>query len=110
MSDSQTQEEGVMKVLWKLSLLAASAGLFAASSATEAKSGPPKPVMKVNAASVMAMSTPRGLRICATGLVPTGGWTKPALDAVHYIVPPADGIYEFNFVATPPIGIVIQSV
>ena len=49
-------------------------------------------------------SNPPQLSIFARGTVRTGGWTNPELVEVIYIVPPADGIYEYEFVATPPTG------
>jgi hypothetical protein len=44
----------------------------------------------------------------AEGTVPTSGWTDPELSAYVYVKPPADGIYEFDFCATPPVGIVSE--
>lgn len=40
--------------------------------------------------------------VSALGLVPTGGWTDPRLDPRFYVHPPADGIWDFDFTATPP--------
>ena len=52
------------------------------------------------------LSIPAGqttqLEIAATGMVTTSGWSDPVLVPVEYITPPADGIYEFTFYATPP--------
>lgn len=80
-------------------------GVALCSGAAMGKSGPPQPVSKVRAASIMVVKTPHALRICATGTVPTTGWTKPSLDPVVYIHPPVDGIYDVTFNATPPSGI-----
>lgn len=59
----------------------------------------------------------RGLRktdpqllIAAEGQVPTSGWSDGELSEYIYVVPPEDGIYEFDFVAKPPSGPVIQVV
>ena len=43
------------------------------------------------------------LKISCSGRVPTTGWTEPSLVA-RYVQPPPDGIWEFDFVATPPAG------
>lgn len=59
-------------------------------------------------ASVQAQivkSNPPALVVCAIGAVSSSGWKNPALSPWVYIVPPADGIYDFDFVATPPDGI-----
>ncbi len=53
-------------------------------------------------------SNPPSLVIKAKGEVQTGGWTKGHLSPYVYIVPPADGIYEFDFLADAPEGIVTQ--
>ncbi|PPS43993.1 DUF5818 domain-containing protein [Chroococcidiopsis sp. TS-821] len=51
-------------------------------------------------------SFPPQLSITATGIVPTQGWKNAELIPYIYIQPPIDGIYEFDFVAEPPKGIV----
>lgn len=48
------------------------------------------------------------LLIAAQGEVPNGGYTNARLDPWHYLTPPADGIYAFNFVADPPTGPSLQ--
>lgn len=55
-------------------------------------------------------SHPPKLAIHASGLVPTGGWSKPQLIPVETLIAPGDGIYDFNFVAERPTGIVPQHV
>lgn len=50
-------------------------------------------------------SNPPQLKIDADGKTNTTGWSKPALIEHIYIKPPADGIYDYDFVATPPAGI-----
>jgi hypothetical protein len=47
-------------------------------------------------------TNPPKLRIVATGTVPTGAWSEPLLVPFVYIQAPPDGIYDFDFVATPP--------
>jgi myo-inositol-hexaphosphate 3-phosphohydrolase len=49
-------------------------------------------------------SDPPMLSIVAFGKVTTGGWTDGQLVPYIYIAPPANGLYEFDFVATPPTG------
>lgn len=51
---------------------------------------------------------PPDLIINATGRVSTTGWTDGRLEPFQYIVPPADGILDIDFQATPPSGIVSQ--
>jgi hypothetical protein len=45
------------------------------------------------------------LFVVAVGDVPTTGWSRPVLSPVIYIAPPADGIWDFNFLADPPGGV-----
>jgi hypothetical protein len=55
-------------------------------------------------------SEPPKLHIAAKGTVTTTGWTHPRLRPrfnIHH--PPADGIFEFDFAATPPTGIVLPT-
>ncbi|MEP6606048.1 MAG: hypothetical protein ABJA60_08005, partial [Nitrosospira sp.] len=53
-------------------------------------------------------SFPPQLRIVASGNVPTESWSDPRLVPYIYIQPPPDGIYDFDFVADPPEGVVAQ--
>lgn len=53
-------------------------------------------------------SNPPQLLVSAIGTVSSGGWKNGTLDARHYFVPPADGIQDFDFAATPPVGPSIQ--
>ncbi len=53
-------------------------------------------------------SNPPNLIVDAKGEVTTGGWSNGRLIPYIYIAPPADGIYEFDFVADSPDGIVPQ--
>lgn len=55
-------------------------------------------------------SLPARLQITARGTVGTPNWTNPQLAQREYVAPPADGIYEFDFIATPPAGNVNQIV
>ncbi|QUJ68354.1 hypothetical protein KDD30_04275 [Photobacterium sp. GJ3] len=47
-------------------------------------------------------SHPPQLGIRAHGFTTTLGWENARLVPFVYVMPPADGIYEFDFVATPP--------
>lgn len=51
---------------------------------------------------------PPAIVISARGWVTTSGWTHPDLTPWVYIAPPADGILDLDFVATPPTGFVLQ--
>ena len=42
------------------------------------------------------------LQIHVQGTVFSSGWSNATLIAAEYITPPADGIYDFTFYATPP--------
>lgn len=66
-------------------------------------------IMSVSTVDVHVLkSNPSKLDISATGEVPTSGWSNPALTPWYYIVPPKDGVQDFDFVATAPTGIVSQ--
>lgn len=52
--------------------------------------------------TVLQKSQPPILIIRADGKVPTGGWSQAELVPRVYVVPPADGIWDFDFVALPP--------
>jgi hypothetical protein len=38
------------------------------------------------------------------GMVPSTGWVQPRLAPYTYVQAPPDGIYEFDFVAFPPLS------
>jgi hypothetical protein len=46
------------------------------------------------------------ISIAATGRVPTTGWTNIRLMQRYYIVPPKDGIWDFDMIGDEPSGIV----
>jgi len=48
------------------------------------------------------------LEIICKGNVSSGGWSNGQLTPFVYIMPPLDGIYEFDFVADEPTGISTQ--
>lgn len=53
-------------------------------------------------------SNPPILYIVVYGTVNSSGWKNPQLVPYVYINPPEDGIYEFDFVAEPPSGMVLH--
>lgn len=44
------------------------------------------------------------VNITAQGVVPTSAWQGAELVAYVYLAPPADGIYDFDFIANAPDG------
>lgn len=63
----------------------------------------PQPVYSVETVSIeIIKSHPPQLQIFAEGTVPSTGFTDAMLDEIIYTDPPHDGMYEYNFVATPP--------
>ncbi len=50
------------------------------------------------------------LFVHAFGNVPTSGWSGVRLMPRFYVVPPADGLWEFDFQADPPAGLVLEVV
>ena len=70
-----------------------------------------QPVWAVTNVKLAAYKTyPPKLIIGVQGTVGTPGWTNAKLVPFIYIQPPPDGIYDFNFVATPPTKAVAQVV
>jgi hypothetical protein len=68
-------------------------------------------VLSVDSASVFILkSNPPYVGVIAEGKVPTTGWTRPGLGAWFYIMPPEDGIQDFDFHAEPPTGIILPVV
>jgi hypothetical protein len=66
-------------------------------------------VMEVQKVELTVYKTyPATLGISADGVVPTPGFTNPQLVPWVYIMPPQDGIWDFDFVADEPKGPVQQ--
>jgi len=62
-------------------------------------------VYEVTSADIrIAKRLPPQAFIIAKGVVRTLGWTNGRLKPYIYVQPPPDGIYDFDFVATPPNG------
>ncbi|MEH0157364.1 hypothetical protein V6R21_24845 [Limibacter armeniacum] len=71
----------------------------------------PSKILNISDVSLEIEKTnPLRLLIKAKGTVPTDGWTNGILVPFVYVVPPIDGIYEFDFVADPPTGISTQAI
>lgn len=51
---------------------------------------------------VIRESFPLQLQIVVFGTVSSAGWSSPQLIPYSYIQDPPNGIYDFDFVATPP--------
>ena len=49
-------------------------------------------------------SQPPQLVVTVEGQVPTGGWTSPRLTPRTYATPPANGVWEYDFMAVKPEG------
>lgn len=49
---------------------------------------------------------PPFISVTALGMVSTTGWTHPRLSPRFYIAPPENGLWDLDFVADSPIGIV----
>jgi hypothetical protein len=47
---------------------------------------------------------PPTLNIVASGVTRSGGWTAPSLEPRIYVMPPQDGVQDFDFVAVKPTG------
>jgi hypothetical protein len=65
-------------------------------------------VPTVVSVTCMIDKSPPQLHMTANGEVPTGGWTGAALRRRTYVAAPADSIWEYDFVATPPAGMATQ--
>lgn len=63
-------------------------------------------VVQVSAHILRLQAGASVLEIAALGEVTTTGWTHPRLTPVFYVTPPVDGIWDFEFQADPPSGVV----
>lgn len=62
-------------------------------------------LLRVNSIDLAILkSNPPQLSITVFGSAPTTGWTNIHLVPYVYIMPPEDGIYDFDLVGTPPSG------
>jgi hypothetical protein len=53
-------------------------------------------------------SFPPQYEVTVRGTVTSAGWTNPQLRPYTYVQAPPDGVYDFDFVATPPQGVATQ--
>lgn len=68
-------------------------------------------ILEVDLVTVLlAKSNPPQVIVEAVGKVSTSGWTGGELNPYTYIVPPQDGIIDFDFTATPPAGLALTVV
>ena len=66
-------------------------------------------IVQVDSVSVTYIKkNPPQLKIEAHGQAATPKWSNPTLVPRIYIQPPPDGIWDYDFEATPPAGITIQ--
>jgi hypothetical protein len=95
------------------------AGLVAAGSPVTQTKDDPKvekkqdkgtPLKTIKEVVVSLSKDKKELVVSATAEVPTGGWTDPRLTRREYVKPPADGIYEYDFTALKPKGLVPQAI
>lgn len=56
--------------------------------------------------AVFLKSSPPTFHVSASGKVPTAGWSDGQLVPRIYTTPPPDGMWDFDFVAKAPTGIV----
>lgn len=64
---------------------------------------PTQKVLEITGLRVQILeSFPVQLQVLASGTVPSAGWSNPQLLPYTYVQAPPDGIYDFDFVATPP--------
>lgn len=63
-------------------------------------------IYSVESVSVTLLkSNPTQIHISACGKASSTGWTKAELSPWIYVMAPADGIQDFDFIAQPPTGI-----
>jgi len=66
-------------------------------------------ITRVDRVSLALIKTnPPKLSIDAKGMAASMGWSNPTLVPRVYVQPPPDGIYDYDFQAKPPTGIVPQ--
>jgi hypothetical protein len=72
-------------------------------------SQPMQKILEITEMNVRVLeSFPPQLQVSVFGTVPSTGWSNPQLLPYTYVQAPPDGIYDFDFVATPPRAISAQ--
>lgn len=66
----------------------------------------------VNEVEIARFNGPGGkyLHVSSSGHVDTSGWSSAFLSPRYYATPPSDGIWEFDFYAEPPSGMVLEMI
>ena len=68
-------------------------------------------VLEVTAIRVEQLKTlPRRLQVSVAGTVQSPGWSNPQLVPYTYVQAPPDGIYDYDFVATPPTDVTSKAI
>lgn len=68
-----------------------------------------EPVPIIDSIRCTIVASPKQLAVVAYGKVSTGGWTTPTLTPRTYVAPPTGGIWEYDFTAVKPTGMVTQA-
>ena len=75
------------------------------------KAPTPQQVLEISELHVSILeSFPPQLRVTVYGTTSSPGWTEPQLVPYTYVQDPPDGIYDFDFMAIPPTGIITKVV
>lgn len=70
----------------------------------------PTKIMRVDEVSVARnKKNPPEIHTKAKGTCSSMGWSNGTLSRYQYVTPPADGIQDYDFVATPPSGVADQT-
>src|SRR5687768_7526866 len=82
---------------------------------TRAAQKSPRLVQEVDTVEVFDFPLPfptgfSQLVIATAGKVATSGWTNVRLSPRFYVMPPKDGIWDFDLIGDPPAGIVLNVV
>jgi hypothetical protein len=71
----------------------------------------PQLVLRVDSAEILVLeSYPPQFRLRARGKVSTAGWTSAQLRQRRMVRPPPDGLFDFDFIASPPTDAAAQAV
>jgi hypothetical protein len=108
---STVQVEGTMMITVEHCQYVAVSSVRPVTNPSKSKTMKSQLVYKVDAVRfTLLKSKPPQYQIDAKGEVRTGGWSSPKLTPVVYVHPPADGMYDYTFSATPPSGAATQAI
>lgn len=79
-------------------------------SETGSAAATPTTVPTIVSVTCTLQKSPSQLTIVASGEVPTAAWTGATLRRRTYVAAPADSVWEYDFVATPPSGMAAQMI